>query len=265
MTIYIDSLFFLNAVLDYLLLLLTGKITGSPLVRWRLVLSALLGGLYAVFCVLIPFPFLSHPAAVLASGVALVLVAYGHCRYLLRCVILFLALSAALGGGLYALTIATGARFIPDVPTILLCSAGTYALLSLVGRKMARHTAVDLRRVTVQIGPRSTCLTALVDSGNTLTDPMTGRGVLVAEGRFLSDLLPPDVDYLHPSQCFLDLPDPSGYRLLPYRAVGVEHGLLLAVKATLVVDRRRYPDRLVALSPTPVSDTGTYQALFYEE
>ena len=52
------------------------------------------------------------------------------------------------------------------------------------------------------------------------------------------------------------------WRLLPYRAVGVEHALLLAVR----VDNARvagedYGPILVALSPTPVSDGGGYSAL----
>ena len=40
MTVYIDSLFLLDLVVDYLLLLLTGKVTGSPLRRWRLTAAA---------------------------------------------------------------------------------------------------------------------------------------------------------------------------------------------------------------------------------
>ena len=47
MTVYIDSLFLLDCVVDYLLLLLTGKVTGSPLRRWRLLLAAALGGGYS--------------------------------------------------------------------------------------------------------------------------------------------------------------------------------------------------------------------------
>ena len=52
------------------------------------------------------------------------------------------------------------------------------------------------------------------------------------------------------------------FRLLPYRSVGVERGLLLALR----VDRARYGpweyrNCLTALSPTPLSDGGGYCAL----
>ena len=265
MTIYIDTLFLLDFIVDYLLLLLTGKVTGAPLARPRLLLSAGLGGGYSVLCAVTRLPFLFHPLVKLALAALLVLVSYGHCRYLLRCTLIFLALSAAFGGGLYALSLMAGAPLALNPPTVLLFAAAAYGLLSLVGRKLARHSPSDLRRVTVRIGSRTAQLTALVDTANTLTDPMTGRGVLVAEGDALASLLPPEADYRHPAQCFPSLPDPGRYRLLPYRAVGVDSGRFLYVRAQVAVNGRPSSCGLVALSPTPVSDTGTYHALLFEE
>ena len=111
---------------------------------------------------------------------------------------------------------------------------------------------------------------ALVDTGNTLADPVSGRPVMVAEGERLAGLFPQDC---RPSPG--DLRDPaaaltrlgkgawrSRFRLLPYRSVGVDRGLLLAVRMdSLELDGRRGGPALVALSPTPVSDGGGYQAL----
>lgn len=266
MTVYIDSLFLLDFVVDYLLLLLTGKVTGSPLRRWRLVLAAGLGGCYCVLCVIARLPVLSHPVFKLAVAVLLVLLAYGHCRGLLRCILIFLALSAAFGGGLYALELMTGTPLTLSLPSILLFSGVAYGVLSLAGRKLARHGPAQLRKVTVSLNDRSATLTALVDTGNTLTDPMTGQGVPVAEGTALAALLPPQADFRCPAQCFPSLPDPARFRLLPYRSVGVDSGLLLAVRVdALEVDGKPCPNRLIALSPTPVSDTGAYQALLFEE
>ena len=52
-------------------------------------------------------------------------------------------------------------------------------------------------------------------------------------------------------------------RLLPYCAVGVACGFLLAVRCdSISVGGKEYGGLLVALSPTPVSDGGGYQALF---
>ena len=52
------------------------------------------------------------------------------------------------------------------------------------------------------------------------------------------------------------------FRLLPYRAIGVDCGMLLAARMdSVIIHKKRYENQLVALSPTPVSDEGAYQAL----
>ena len=55
--IYVDTLFLLNATVDYLLLLAAARLAGEPLRRLRFALGAVLGGGYAVaiFCRACPF------------------------------------------------------------------------------------------------------------------------------------------------------------------------------------------------------------------
>lgn len=264
--IYLDSLLLLNFILDYLLLLLAGRVAGAPLRRPFLALGAALGAAYAGAVVCLPgLSFLAHPLVRICAGVLMVLIAYGTCRRLFRLTALFFALSAALGGGLYALGL-MGVAVTLEPQYILLFAAAAYCVLSLVGRGLARHGPRELRRVVVQVGPRTADLTALVDSGNTLRDPLTGAGVVVAQGERLAPLLPPEADFRHPCQALPALRDPRRFRLLPYRSVGVEQGLLLAVRADRVaVGGKELGPRLVALSPTPVSDGGGFDALVFEE
>ena len=132
------------------------------------------------------------------------------------------------------------------------------------------RTGGELQNLTLSRGRRTVELLALYDTGNTLRDPLTGRPVVVVEGEKLSPLLPElgELDrqrLAHPVELLRDLHDRAGalgLQLLPYRAVGVECGLLLALR----VDRARwgggeYRDCLTALSPTPLSDGGGYSAL----
>ena len=99
----------------------------------------------------------------------------------------------------------------------------------------------------------------------------TKRGMsLTAEGALLSPLFPPG---LAPTREELRAPaaalerragGPLGrrLRLLPYQAVGVEHGLLLALRVDSArVGAREYGSILVALSPNRLSDGGGYGGL----
>ena len=140
--------------------------------------------------------------------------------------------------------------------------------LSRVGRHTAPSGEVVPARFT--LGGRSVELLALVDTGNTLTDPATGQGVAVAEGACLSPVFPPGegptpADLADPAQGLARLGSGAWrgrFRLLPYRAVGVEWGMLLAVRLDSVkVNGKEQGGALVALSPTPVSDGGSYRVL----
>ena len=278
--IYVDTLFLLNAMVDYLLLLASARLAGEPLARLRFLLGAALGGLYAVAIFLPGLSFLARPPCRLAAAVLMVLAAFWKSRRLLRQVVIFLALSCAFGGGVLAIGLLGGRGLTlsnwvlysgMDLKIVLLSAAGCYGALTLLFQRTGRHTAAsgELRPVRLTLGERQVSLIALVDTGNTLTDPATGRPVLVAEADCVEELLPPGI---RPSPA--DLRDPAGalerledpwrrrFRLLPYRSVGVDRGLLLAVRVDQVqVGEEEQGPMLAALSPTPVSDGGGYRAL----
>ena len=269
--VYIDALFLLNAIVDYLLLLGTARLTGEPFCRLRLGLGALLGALYASAAVLPGLGFLSHPLCKLGSAAGMVLAAFGGSRRLLRAGLVFLGLSCAFGGAVLAVGLLGGHGGLSaglDLRIVLLSAAICYVGFGTIFRRAARHTARELAPAVLTLGERRVALTALVDTGNTLTDPATGRPVMVAEGEKLSPLLPAPLgpEALRDPVGALERLERAGegrrFRLLPYQAVGVEHGLLLALRLDRAqVGTEDYGGILVALSPTRLSDGGGYSAL----
>lgn len=275
--LYVDTLFLLNALVDYFLLLGAARLAGEPLRRLRFGVGAALGGGYAVGMFLQGLEFLSHPLCRAASCALILVTAYGGSRRLLRQGVIFLALTCAFGGGVVALGLMNGRGLTLrqgvfystlDVKTLLVSAAACYALITAALQRVGRHTAAggELLPLRLHLEGRSAELTALVDTGNTLTDPVTGQGAIVAEGEALLSLFSREK-----SPKREDLLDPAGglarlgggrFRLLPYRAVGVERGLLLAVRVDdWELNGRKRGPVLVALSPTPVSDGGGYRAL----
>ena len=279
--VYLDSLFLLNFILDYLLLLVTARVADGPFSRLRLALGALVGGGYAAACFLPGLAFLALPPVKLCAALVMVLAAFGGQEHLLRMLLLFLALSCALGGGVLAVSLLGGTGLslengIPatgmDLKVLLLAAAGCYLLLTVAARRMGRHTRSggELVPVTLELGERRVELTALLDTGNTLTDPAGNQPVVVAEAAAIRPLLPPEVILTSPDlrdpveglERLSGLWEPSRFRLLPYRAVGVSCGMLLALRVDrAVIDGHERRLVLVALSPGPVSDGGGYRAL----
>ena len=270
--IYLDLLVLLNFVANYLLLLVTARMSGAVIRRWLLALSAGLGAAYAA----LPFlgaAWLGHPACKIACGVLMVLIAFGSGRGLLRVTLIFYGASAALGGMVWAaellgghgLTLENGVLYSwVDIRLLLLLLILCYGVLTAVSGRIFRHRRQELVEVSVTKGVHTIRLTALVDTGNTLTDPATNRPVLVAEGAACRALLPLELPLEKPVEALVLLngAGETGYRLIPYHAVGVKSGLLLALRADRVtVGKTARHGVLVALSPTPVSDGGGYQAL----
>ena len=279
--VYADSVFLLNGAMDYVLFLVTARLAGIPLKRRRYALAALLGAFYAVSVFLPGLNFLSAFPAKLAVGVLLALVAFGGEEKLLRLVLLLFAVSCAMAGCVLALGLLAGSRvpvsngiFYTDVDAKILLIATTvaYLVLTVVFRAAARHgVGGELLSMTVCVGGRTTRLTALHDSGNSLRDPAGGGAVLVVAPGVLNGVLPGSIGKLltpellrYPADLLEPLLEAAPAlrpRLLPYRAVGVPGGLLLTIRADWVeVGGRRYEDAPVALSPTTLG-TG-YAALW---
>lgn len=279
--IYLDTLFVLNAIMDYLLLLCSARIAGEELHRLRMGLGAVLGGGYAAAAVLPGMDVLLQPIFKIGAAILMVVVGLGAGHRLLRQTVIFFALACAFGGGVLGVSLLGGQGMSlgggviysgMDIKIVLLSAAGCYLLFTLGLSRWGRHTAAagELVEIKLCIFDRQISFTALLDTGNTLCDPLSGKAVMVADADMVIPLLSGVTAFAREE---LSTPDRvlervntgrwrGRFRLIPYRAVGVECGLLLALQPDRVtLNGRENRGMLVALSPTPVSDGGSYRAL----
>lgn len=256
--IYIDSLFLLNLTIDYLILLAAGRIAALPLIRWRILLAAAVGGGYALACVLWPASLFPLATVKLLSAAVMVLIAYGFRQKPLRNIAVFLILSAAFGGTVWACSFfGGGTRIQPSLKTLLLSFAACYAGVTLVFRRAGRRAERTLLSVEVTHNGVKICFSALQDTGNELHDPLSGSRVMVVDAAALAPLFPTDVQPALRTGSPMDLVELlstrggcSTVRLIPYSAVGVPHDLLAAFRPdALSVDGISEHTVLVAVAP----------------
>lgn len=267
--------------MDYFLLLLTARLAGIPLRRRRYLLAALLGGVYAAAVFFPGGAFLAAPPVKIAAGGLLAVVAFGGEERLIRLMLLFLLVSCGMAGCVLGLSLLAG-ETVPAVQGILytdinlrvlvLSAAVAYGALAVVFRSAGRHGLQgQLLPVRLCIGGVETELTALWDSGNSLREPETGQPVLVVESNVLRKVLPQDASRI---LGMIDLRSPADLMeplmaaapnlrpcLLPYQAVGLSGGLLLALQTDWVelCGERRHRIR-AAISPTELGEG--YSALW---
>ena len=255
MIIYWDLVLLFNFLTDYLLLFCTMRLSGFPVKRLRLTLSALLGAAYAVVQLSFPRNFFCLLAVLALMGAQ----AFFGTGRALKLTLLFAALSCALGGAalLTGQLLGSLERFarglvFAELPWGVFFAAAVlcYLILGVVFRYGARHTGGELARVTITYRGKSATLTLLRDTGNTLTDAQTGAGIPVVSERAVRDLLTAGEIALLPC--------------VPYCCVGAQEGFLPVFRCDeLRCDGVSLGTRLVALSPN-VLGSGSYVGLWCE-
>lgn len=247
---YLEMTIILNTVVNYMLLMGSNRISGFPTAFGRVAAAAALGGLYGGTCLFPGFRFLGNMVWRIVSLALMSLVAFGMDLNALRRGVIFSVLSMALGG----IVMRIGSNSVWTV----LASAAVLILLCCTGIKKNPGTRI-FAPVELQYGGKRLRLTALMDTGNLLRDPVTGSAVLVVDADTAQALTGLSVQQLRsPLDNVGYIP---GLRLIPYRAIGQDGGLLLALQVKDVRIGNWKGSSMVAFAPQQLSREGTYQAL----
>lgn len=239
MVIYWDVLFGVNALMDGVSLLAAARLGGVPVKRGRLVLACLAGGAYAVCAAM--WPVAAVLPLRLLSGIGLCALAFGKTRALVRSCCLYILVSAMFAGMAAALGVASGRRllygagyyFAVPLRTLLLAATVGYAVSGILLRGDAQHGVLrcEVERVTIRCFGREAQLRLLHDTGNDLTEPVSGRPAIVLDRAAAQAVLGSGIRLTGQNAAaqLAALPPEAAARfgLLPYRAVGTEAGLLL--------------------------------------
>lgn len=238
MVLYLDVVMALNFLVDFLLLSAVGHMIDAPAGGGRIGLAALLGGVYSGACLLSRFHFLGNLLCRGTMLVCMALIAFGFCQIqgTALFVLLILALEGlalGLGGGLSSLATAAIAVWL----------IGLLGFWSYTGAGKYVPVALHHRGRTLHI-------TALRDTGNTLTDPITGQRVLVAGAEVAQKLVGLTAEQLRDPVSTVASGSVPGLRLIPYRSVGNPGGLLLTMRLDRVTIGSRQGSGLVAFAPS---------------
>jgi len=274
MTVYGDVVVAVNTLVDFLLLQLGARLCGYPARPWRCLLAAFLGGVFALAS-FFPIPrILSSFFGQILCFVGMALIAYGLRRRALRPAIMAFLCSAALAGSVFLLTqifsigavYFKGGVYYPIGTKVLILLAGIFYLAAaILAANVLRHGKGEMYPLQIFCGERHIHITALFDTGNTLLDPASGRPVLILEEARAMELLCCKTAFAaDPVQMFSELTKrfpQHRFSLVPYRAVGVDGGMLVALSCKAKIGKGRIQNVLAAISPNKVSDGGAYEAL----
>ncbi len=276
--IYVDVLFLVNFIINYLILFASGKIQSVTIRRWRLLCGSFIGALYGVATFLPNMEFLSAFFSKVATSSLMVLISFGW-ELFFKKLLVFLLTSLAFGGVVFAsiffgagglVEMKSGIYYLHISAPVLICvSVMSYILFSLVFNRSASRADRKISRVTIFSNGASVETNALHDTGNSLRDPKTNAPVIISDYSVLRNAFPPQVreilDNETPENFSLTLDKISPYgkfKLIPYKTVSLPFSLMLAYRPDkILVDGKEEHGALIALSHDKVSDGGAYAAL----
>ena len=225
---------------DFLLIMGVNRLSVPGERVWKGVAGAAVGGLYAVLCTTLKWQLLSHPVGYGISLLLTCLTAFG--KDSLRKWPMFCLLRLGLDG------LGTG--------TGELIGAAMLFGVCLYGFRFGGKRYVP---VQLQYGSKRATLQALYDTGHHLTDPVTGKPVLVVGADIATGLTGLTPEQLRkPVEMMGTIP---GLRLIPYQTVGRAGEMMLALPLEHIRIGKRKGSFLVAFAPQVLDETGKFQGL----
>ena len=247
--VYVVGIFHL--IVAYILLMAVDRLSGYYCSQWKKVLFACLLGLYGSLCLLPQWSVLAKPLA----------------RW---------GLLALMGVGLYW----RGGKLLPRLALLLLLNFGVDGFQRIASEKellsfaaagvaiaficvFSFRDASSQRYLSVELvnGSVHLCLTALVDTGNTLRDPVTGEPVLIISHKAAFMLTGLTRQQLSDPLTTMEKAPISGLRLIPYHSIGKDNGMLLGMRLSGCKIAGKEKDLLVAFAPSGLGKESSFQAL----
>ncbi len=291
MSVYIDLLFLENVLVNYGILSVTEKLSGRVSTAMRKFISALSGAVYLVLMLLFPkMETLYTIGGKLVLSVLMVAVAF-PCRQIknfLKAFLSFYLSTFIFAGAGYALMSLTnqGIYFKNGVFYNQLRSDTLLLILTLAFGFLLVRSFTDIFRhrieresyivdTSIRIGDKSVCLPALIDTGNTLMDPVSQCPVMIAELDGLTELLPGGMiewlkNWSHTKETVLNMETDVEWakriRLIPFHAIGTNNGMLPGFRPDSVsVEKEEFQfsktQVIVCISNDRLSTRAQYRAI----
>lgn len=299
MEIYLDIIILENIVINYLILLVTAKFSKSRASNFRLLMGSLLGALYLVMMILLPeMKIYTTILSKLLLSLAMVAVTFNFSKItaFLKTLAIFYTSTFLFAGAGFAFlffnrsggivrngVVMSPVAFLNTKWTeLLLALAVTFIILRVVWDIIQNRFLREkmLVRLCIAFDKKAIELYALVDTGNSLHDPLTNMPVVVVEFMAIKELLPEDIRGIFERDSENDLNTVttaiscsawfSRFRLIPFTSLGKENGMLIGFRPDYIEignenEKKGVSDVIVGIYNRALSKNEKYRALLNPE
>ena len=253
MTVYLDIVFLENLCMNFIILLATGYIMKLKMKQIKILLSSVLGSLYAILVYLEEVTYFSNIFVKVIISIVMILIAFypKKIKVFFKVIIIFYLVSFVFGGCAFFLlyfikpqnVLIRNGVYVGRYPVQIALLGGivgftvTQIAFKIVKGKITKKDM--FAEVLIRWNENKVNVKALVDTGNMLKDPISGFPVIVVCKNKLYSIFPKDIldnlenitngklseDILVRRQEFI-----SKFRVIPFTSLGMQNGLLLGIK-----------------------------------
>lgn len=258
--LYIDSVFFIQLVMNMYLLSITGKFLKCTATHGRIFLTALLGA--GMMCIVILLPIFNLRIrlfiGVIPVSMVMISAAFGlrSFKLIMKSSMVMAVCGLFFGSAVLWLTrqLAWIKHFGYNISTFAFFGFFGYGFIRFLIRKLYEEKTDELKKIRIPTGKGNICLTALFDTGNHLSEPVSGAPVCIVSNSAAALL----------NDCFM----PQKYHAIPYRSIGRKAGILDAYEIPELVIEDTYREIrcrrvIIAICNTEISKDSIYQMILH--
>ena len=277
MVYYVEYVFVENFIIDFILLFITGKLIKRVIIFKRLIIASLVGSLYVILTFYIGREFMTFFIVKFSISVLMIMIAFDSKGILtnIRVIICFYITSLIMVGIISALYYLTYDKL--TVNAIIMSIFTGYAALHFffkeIKDRINRHNYK--RTVNVSIGNSSKTFRGYIDTGNELTDPMTGKHVMVVNIDCIKDILGDDlcnkIMEFYDNKCYESLFDENNsiiLRIIKYNTISNsgENMVCIVPDEIEIINNNNsiFIDAIIGIHPKRIS-MDDYDALLFKK
>ena len=251
MTVYLDIVFMENIFMNYIILITTGIICKKKMKQAKLIISSMIGSLYAVAYYITEFEIYGAIIAKIILSIIMIYIAFSSkdLKKVFKEIIVFYLTSFAFGGCALAILyyikpeniLYKQGTLIGTYPIKIAILGGIigFFIINIAFRLVKSKINIEDMYCNIKVSNEGKVeqIRAIIDTGNFLKDPITNSPVVIIEKNSLNNLLPQNI--LENTNKIMngqyefeedELRYVSRFRVLPFSSLGKQNGMLLGFK-----------------------------------
>lgn len=250
MTLYIDLIILENIIMNYIIILATGMICRAEIKQIRLLLSSILGAIYAVILYVISFNIYNNQITKILVSICMVYIAFNskNIKMMFKQLVIFYLTSFCFGGAAYYLLHNVNPNMLKSINGVFV---GTYPIkiailggilgffiinisFKIIKNKLTKKDIIY--DVEIYYKERKSSIKVILDTGNLLTDPITNIPVLIVEKSKLTNMIPnkilKEINNIITGDILENIDEDIKRRcsIIPFSSIGKNNGVIIGFR-----------------------------------